>query len=206
MRSFGFQWHVTDRCNRRCRHCYQSEFTARTERPIGDLLAMADRIFSALADRRISVNVTGGEPLLYPRIFELIGHLHSFKNLKEVHVITNGTCASDETLSRLKGLPKVKYLKVSVEAGDAAVNDAIRGKGNLNKVRANIGRFKSIARKKVILMATLGRYNAGAVGGVMRFAREAGVAGVIFERFVPLGQGRGIIDEVLGPRSPAPRR
>ena len=26
-RTFNFQWHITDRCNLRCHHCYQSEYS-----------------------------------------------------------------------------------------------------------------------------------------------------------------------------------
>src|SRR5512137_2841179 len=102
MRSFGFQWHLTDRCNLRCRHCYQEDFTPASERDLDALKAMADRIFQALPDRQVSINLTGGEPLLLPWLFELIEHLHTFPNLQEIHLITNATLATEKVLAGLR--------------------------------------------------------------------------------------------------------
>ncbi|MDD5307474.1 MAG: radical SAM protein [Deltaproteobacteria bacterium] len=199
MKSFAFQWHISDRCNLRCSHCYQDDFSNASERPLRDLLEMADRVFAAIPKRRVSINVTGGEPLVAPWIFELLAHLERFDNLTEVNLITNGTVAGAPVIERLARCAKLGCLKVSVESADEAVNDAIRGPGNLARVMRNVAVLRREAGARVVLMATLSRRNLGSIEGLARLAREMGADGVIFERFVPLGQGRALRDEVLGP-------
>jgi len=198
MMTFGFQWHTTDRCNLRCRHCYQDAFGPESERCLDDLKRMADRIFGALPDRTVSVNLTGGEPLLLPWLFELIGYLHSLPNVGDVAIITNGTIATDRVLDSMACLPKLTTLKVSIESADAATNDGIRGAGNLDRVLANLCRFKATG-KDIVLMATLSRLNLAHVERTADLARGLGLSGVIFERFVPLGTGAGLLSQVLSP-------
>jgi radical SAM protein with 4Fe4S-binding SPASM domain len=194
---FGFQWHLTDRCNLRCKHCYQDDFTPRSERSQNDLKEMANRIFHTLRDRSISINLTGGEPLLLPSLLDLVEHLHTFEHLKEIHIITNGTFAENNILTSIRRFPKIKYFKVSLESANPATHDSIRGPGNFEKVRNNIKRVQEIANRPVVLMMTLGRYNFHEIDKTVEFTKENKVDGIIFERFVPLGNGRGILDQVL---------
>ncbi|MCP4196422.1 MAG: radical SAM protein [Proteobacteria bacterium] len=200
MRSFGFQWHITDRCNLACTHCYQSDFTGRRERNASDLRAMADRIFQSLPDRQISVNLTGGEPLLFPHLLDLIEHLHRFSNLQNVHIITNGTITKPSLLENIGRYPKVTRLKLSLEGGSSEVNDPVRGEGNLEKVRRNIGIYKKHTDISIAIMTTLAKYNVGDIANTVEFAHAEGADGIIFERFVPLGTGETISNQTLGPR------
>jgi radical SAM protein with 4Fe4S-binding SPASM domain len=193
---FGFQWHLTDRCNLRCAHCYQEAFDGRREPGFEALLEMARRVFGALAPRPVSVNLTGGEPLLLPGFFDLVEFLHGFPNLAEAHIITNGTVADDDTLARIAAFPRIGALKISLEAADAPANDAVRGRGNFDRVAANLARFRRTG-KSLVLMLTLARYNVGRIAEAVRWARGAGLHGIIFERFVPLGRGRRLTAEVL---------
>ncbi|HOX47194.1 MAG TPA: radical SAM protein [Myxococcota bacterium] len=198
MKSFGFQWHLTDRCNLRCAHCYQDDFGPGAERPLEDLFAMVDAVLGALRDRPVSINLTGGEPLLLPGLPALLEHLSSQPNLSEMHVITNATVTAGPVLEALARYERVRYLKVSLEAADEAVNDRVRGPGNLARVRRNLGLYRQVTGKPFVLMMTLGRHNVGGVAAMAALAREVGAAGVIYERFVPLGQSRGFAAEVLG--------
>lgn len=191
MRTFGFQWHLTDRCNLRCAHCYQSDFSAAAERGLDELRRAADAIFEGLAGRAdsVSINLTGGEPLLLPHLFDLIDHVERLPGLAEVHLITNGTRTGDAVLERIAACGPLGTLKVSVESGVAAVNDAIRGPGVLARVEAGLERLLGTG-KPVVAMMTLARSNAGTVAETVAWARAAGLDGVIFERYVPLGRGR----------------
>ena len=197
MKAFGFQWHLSDRCNLRCQHCYQEDFTPRSERSLAELREMGRRILSAMADREVSINLTGGEPLLYPKLFDLIEFLQGFDNLREIHLITNGMVASDAVMDNLRRYPKIRCLKVSVESGDGEVNDRIRGQGNLEKVGQNVRTFRERSGKEIVLMTTLGQYNLDSIPCTVEFAQDLRVAGIIFERFVPLGQGQAIGGEAL---------
>jgi MoaA/NifB/PqqE/SkfB family radical SAM enzyme len=197
LKTFGFQWHITDRCNLRCAHCYQDSYAPLPAENLGNLKKLADRILSALPDRRISVNLTGGEPLLVPCLFDLVEHLQGFGNLEEINLITNGTVAAGEVLEKIRLGEKIRYLKVSVESGVREVNDAIRGSGNLSRVSDHLLRYREVTGKPVILMVTLGRCNLDTIDETVRYAGLVGAAGIIFERFVPLGHGRKLESQAL---------
>ena len=65
------QWHITHRCNLRCRHCYQDDF--QSEMTLEELLAVLDKYERFLKERNLTghINLTGGEPLASPYFFEL---------------------------------------------------------------------------------------------------------------------------------------
>jgi len=160
---------------------------------------MADRIFAALGDRPVSINLTGGEPLLLPHLVDLLDHLVAFPSLDEVNVITNGTRTPGDVLEWVASCDTLGAIKLSVESADAVVNDAIRGPGAFERVLGNLERFRSTG-KAVVLMVTLSRANVATIGQTVDLAVSEGLAGVIFERFIPLGRGRGIMDQVLSAR------
>lgn len=197
MDSFGFQWHITDRCNLRCAHCYQEDFSPADERSLDDLCRMADEVLGTVTDCPVSINVTGGEPFLVPHLVPFLSYLHRFPNLAEIHVITNGTLAPPPLLEALASQPLLRSLKVSVEAGDAGANDRIRGAGAFERVRRNLPLLRERTGKDTVLMVTLGRHNAGCLEGILKLGAEVGAAGVILERFVPLGAGSAMADQVL---------
>jgi radical SAM protein with 4Fe4S-binding SPASM domain len=188
---------VTDLCNLRCAHCYQEGFGAGSDRSIEELFRVSASIFESLPERQISVNVTGGEPFVFSHLEAVLEHLHQFENLAELNIITNGTVIKKRQLEKIGSLPKIRYLKVSLEAGDEETNDRIRGRGYFEKVRRNLPIFRELSGKSVVLMMTLGKYNLDAIENTVDFARSEGLSGIIFERFIPLGRGQGIGNQVL---------
>jgi len=197
MRELGFQWHVTDRCDGRCAHCYQSDFSGSRELGLYGLVDVAARVLSALDGCRVSINVTGGEPFLLPYLPELLRALHRHEALEEVNVITNGATATPKALDALAALPKLGSFKISIEGGDRETDDALRGPGHFDAVMQNLPRFLATGHP-VALMLTLSRRNASSIAGAIDVARGCGASGVIFERFVPLGRGLGMADATLG--------
>lgn len=199
MPELGFQWHVTDRCDGRCAHCYQTDFSERRELGLEGLLDVAARVFAGLVDHRVAINVTGGEPFLLPHLPDLLRALQSHEALDEVNVITNGTRADPAVLAALAALPWLGCFKISLEGADRATDDALRGAGHFDAVMENLPRFIATGRP-VVLMLTLSGRNVSSIAGILDLARDRGVAGVIFERFVPLGRGVRMCGDVLGPR------
>ncbi len=197
MEEFGFQWHLTDRCNLRCRHCYQDDFSPRGELGTADLDRLVQNLLGALEGVRISINLTGGEPFLYPHLERVIDRLESSAAIEEFNIITNATVLPDERLVFLARQKKLGLFKVSLESSRAETNDSIRGPGNLEKVTAGIRRLIDAAAHPVAIMMTLARWNLEDIGSTVALARELGACGVIFERFVPLGTGGQLRDQTL---------
>ncbi|HAE39155.1 MAG TPA: hypothetical protein DCG57_11030 [Candidatus Riflebacteria bacterium] len=195
---FGFQWHLTDRCNRRCRHCYQESFEpGAIEASPAARRKLADAILKAIPVEPVSINLTGGEPLLLTDLPELMAHLETFPNLADVSIITNGTIHDSTLIETLGRFPRFAMFKMSLESGNRVINDSIRGAGSLEMLRRSIPLYRQFSARPVSLMMTLSRANAATIAETVAFAREAGAAGLMFERFVPLGTGQGMSEAVL---------
>ena len=86
---------LTDRCNLRCVYCMPTHGIRRLPREtmltFEELLRLV-RIFAALGIRRI--RLTGGEPLLRPKLPELIAQLCAVDGIEHVALTTNGTLFS----------------------------------------------------------------------------------------------------------------
>ncbi|KAF1081787.1 MAG: hypothetical protein GQF41_1427 [Candidatus Rifleibacterium amylolyticum] len=195
---FGFQWHLTDRCNRRCRHCYQDNFDyGAGEASPEQRRQLAASILEAIPDQPVSINLTGGEPLLLKDLLDLMHYLETFANLADVNIITNGTIHDSELIKALGTFSRFAMFKMSLESGDRQINDSIRGAGSLELLRQSIPLYKQLSARPVSLMMTLSRANAETIAETVEFARKAGAAGIMFERFVPLGAGQSMSEAVL---------
>jgi radical SAM protein with 4Fe4S-binding SPASM domain len=196
---FGFQWHVTDFCNLRCRHCYQDGFSRENDLDLDAVKAIARKIAEVQKDKEIHINLTGGEPMLRKDFFDILGFLMTIDNVAAVNIITNGLLLDRPSIKRLDKMPRLKEVKISIEGTEADVNDPLRGRGTFDKVMARVRSMVEESVKETFLMFTLGRYNYLALGRMLEFSRDLGVDGVIIERFVPWGRGAAIKNEYLKP-------
>jgi len=116
---------LTRRCNLRCPFCFVSKFapTGRPDLPVATWLAFLDE----LADAKVFlVAITGGEPLLYPGIRDLIRHLADLPMRYKLY--SNGVLLDDETADFLAATGHCEYVQISLD-GNQATHDAIRGPG-----------------------------------------------------------------------------
>ncbi len=193
-REFSFQWHITDFCNLRCKHCYQNAFDRRNELDYSNLVNILYNITNSLKKLNInylSINLTGGEPFLFPHLNSLLAELDKIDIVKEINIITNGTLLPDRVIR--KRSEKLKYLKISLEGAKEETNDLIRGIGSFKRVIENINKTSF----DFILMFTLAKYNYKEIDDMYRLAKNLGAKGFILERFIPLGRGKNIKDMVL---------
>jgi MoaA/NifB/PqqE/SkfB family radical SAM enzyme len=196
---FLIQWHLTERCNLRCRHCYQEGGQVR-ELSRGQIFAVIDEIAEMLQAWREnydlefqpSFNVTGGEPFLRPDLFDILERMAGIGF--EIYVLTNGTVITGERARRLADLP-VNGVQVSLE-GPPEIHDFIRGPGSFAASLQGI-RALMEAGVKVSLNATLSRLNAGHFRDLVELAVSLGVPRLGFSRLVPSGQGRDLLDQML---------
>lgn len=196
MRTFGFQWHITNNCNIRCRHCYQNDFTDKEDLDTRAIRKIIDTLISTLRDRHISVNLTGGEPFLRGDFFEILEMLSRQQNVQELYIITNGTVTDQTVIDRLKVYKKLKGIKISLDGSTPEINARIRNVETFQDVLETIERLK-VHSLPVLLMFTLGSYNYRDVLGMLEFSRRLEVSGAILERFIPLGRGAGMADQYL---------
>jgi radical SAM protein with 4Fe4S-binding SPASM domain len=198
--SFYIQWHITNLCNLRCRHCYQGNFTKEEDLDWGGLKEVSGNILSTLQawEDKACIHLTGGEPLLKPELFSLLEYLDHQPGVEELGIITNGLLLNDEILDRLSAVRKFKSVKISLDGADAQVHDRIRSAGNFDRVVEKISRVRARGSFDVNLMFTVMRSNLESLPAFLRLGEELRVDGLIIERFIPLGRGREVRNEVLG--------
>ena len=177
--TFTLQWHITHRCNLRCSHCYQDNFTAlESDDAVKKVIGQFVKLLGAL-DMRGFLNVTGGEPLTHPSLFTLLDHAKN-EGL-ETAVLTNGTLISKREARRLKACG-VDYVQVSLD-GIRKTHDRIRGNGSFDKAVEGIRQLRSEGIFTTVSF-TAQQCNIGDFPKLARFCRDADVNKLWFDRIV----------------------
>jgi len=149
-------------------------------------------------DRRLRVALTGGEPFLKKELWGLIDYLSNSKYVLNISIITNGTVI-DENISDVRQYPLLEEIYVSLDGIGPETNDDIRGNGAFNKAVENIKILKSYDLS-VFIMFTLFKNNIREAGKLHDFCKHLSLDGYILERFIPLGRGKKIMDELVTPQ------
>ena len=139
MRLHFLQWHITHRCNLRCTHCYQGDYSQVMDEDL--LWEGFDKYLRFLNKTGLmgQVNLTGGEPLLHPSFWDLSERIVR-ANLR-LGVLTNGTMI-DERCARRLALLKPVFVQVSLD-GAKANHDRIRGEGTFEQALRGIDCLKA---------------------------------------------------------------
>lgn len=196
---FFIQLHLTERCNLKCTHCYQSgespdEMSLAEIRSVISEVADMLREWSAAYDVTFSssFNITGGEPFLRQDIFDVLEELT--KQGIDAYLLSNGILISRDKAEMLAQLG-VKGVQVSIE-GPEDIHDAIRGKGSLKRSLAGI-KYLLDAGIEVTLNTTLSDINAPYFLDVIALASSIGVQKLGFSRLVPSGSARKLLNRML---------
>ncbi len=197
---FVIQWHLTERCNLHCRHCYQTSATG-IDLPlpvVQEVMAEIADMFAAWEEScgmtiTPSFNITGGEPFLRDDIFAI---LHEIGRRRfAMFILTNGTLVDGNTAAKLAEAG-VAGVQVSVE-GTEDTHDAIRGRGSFAAAMKGVGHLRA-AGLPVTLNITVSRLNVGDVPVMVELAAALGVPRLGIARFVPAGRGAAMAGEMLG--------
>lgn len=162
-------YYLTYRCNARCRFC--RIWTDTTVPKIRE--AAPPVVLRNLADvRRLGcrvVDLTGGEPLLYENLPEVLRFARKSGLLTTV--TTNGICYP-ERARELKGL--VTFLQFSLEGPDENNHDSVKGPGSYNRVRESIEIARALGERPTF-GHTVTNENIDLVPEVIAFARSMNV-------------------------------
>lgn len=197
---FFVQWHLTERCNLRCSHCYQTGGKI-AELSLAEIREVLDEIVDMLAawskayqvEFSPSLNVTGGEPFLRNDLFEI---LHDMRSRGfATFLLTNGTLIDAQKAAALAECG-VKGVQVSIE-GSEEIHDQIRGQGSFTASCQGVAHLLA-AGHKVTLNATLSEINAEKFHDLVDIATSLGVQRLGFSRLVPSGRGLDLVDQMIG--------
>jgi len=198
---FYFQWHITEKCNLRCKHCYHAAYTSANELSLSELILIGDKIDSTLKKWDIdgTLSITGGEPfMVMDKLFPLLQHINSLEAITHFDLLTNGSLLDEGILLDLKGFKKLRRVQVSLEAGNRELNDQIRGNGSFEKTLSAIRLLKKNDFQAAVMM-TISNINKNEVEPLVDMLKREGVDTFSAERFIPEGVGSNLKDEFLAP-------
>ncbi len=194
-KSFHLQWHVTDKCNFVCKHCYTEKPT--NELNTDEMYVVLDQYVDMIKRWKMDVNkrprllsISGGEPLLRRDIFKLLGVINENRDMfTNVVLMSNGSTITYSVVKKIKDF-RVSFLQISLD-GLERNNDKIRGKGNFK--RAVNGIKKSIENNiSVGLSVTLNKINLKDIPGIIDLGKELGVKVIGINRLVTCGRGKSL--------------
>ncbi len=188
------QWHVTERCNLRCSHCYQ-------DAPAGNELAfeslaeilvqykdLLDRVASVRGRGAVRghVTVTGGEPYLRSDFPRLLEHLSGNRSWASFGILTNGSFIDRSAAADLKTL-RVSFVQVSIE-GTRSTHDRIRGAGSHDRA---VSALRCLADRgiRTLISFTAHKGNYREFPDVVALGRKLNVWRVWSDRMIPRGNG-----------------
>lgn len=195
------QWHITERCNWHCKHCYQDKDFIKDEMDLEGLKKILHEYLLLLDKWQLprgnaTINITGGEPLIRKDFFDFAELLGKHSKRFSWGILSNGSLVTEEVAERLKRCGLARY-QVSIE-GLEEENDRIRGKGAFHK---------SIEALNILIAAgiftnvslTLTRSNKGDVPELVKRLDHMGVNSIGTRRLITIGSGGGMKDELLSP-------
>ena len=175
---------LTDRCNMQCKYCMPQGNVHWFKEE--DVLTYDEiiRLVTILAELGIEkIRLTGGEPLLRPKLEDLIISLKRIKAIKSVSMTTNGLLLGDK-VKRLKeaGLDSVN---ISLDSFQATRFKEITGIDGLDKVMDSINAADSAGLKVKINTVIIRGWNEDEIVDFAKFVRTSGHS-VRFIEFMPL--------------------
>lgn len=198
---FYFQWHITNRCNKRCRHCYHTGYEDDGELSLAQLFTIQDKIVQASHawEKPVSLSLTGGEPFIRRKdLYALLERLHEFDCFSLVDILSNGSMITEDDCRVMKNFPLLRRIQLSLEGATKSSNDFIRGKGAFDEIISAIRLLKK-HDFTVGIMMTITRNNIDEVMSVLGILKDLDVDTFAFERFIPEGHGAVIRKDMLTP-------
>lgn len=190
MKRFVMQWHITEACNLKCKHCYQEN------KKLSQLTK--EQLFNTLDQYRIllkklkmkgHINLTGGEPISCPFFFDLLDEFRKDENIYSFSILSNGTLINENIAKKIANY-NPEYVQVSLEGGKKT-NDYIRGKGTYKKIAEGIKYLKD-QNIFVSISFTANKQNYKEFPKVVKYAVKYNVDNVWSDRYIPIGDNNQI--------------
>lgn len=185
-RFFGLQWHLTNECDQRCQHCYiwqkHEKEGLSAMLTIKQCAAVIDDFIAFCSEMDVSpyIAITGGDPLLYPQIWEVLSLLHE----KNIHftILGNPFHLTLEYAEKLKKLGCLSY-QMSID-GLEKTHDSLRKKGSFQTTLNSFPLLHKVGIRSLV-MATVSLVNYKEIPDIAKLCVEHKVSNFAFSRYCP---------------------
>jgi radical SAM protein with 4Fe4S-binding SPASM domain len=174
-------------CNYSCPYCYVPDADSLPDEMTPDEIRSALTQASGLGARKIVV--LGGEPLLYPHLFEMINHINSLGMVPEV--FTNGSLVTQEIAGRL--FQAGVRMSVKLNSLNPDIHDELTGEtDSMNTALRAITILKNAGyggngEGMLAASSIISSRNIDGVSSLWRWLREEGIT-PYFEIITPQGR------------------
>ena len=194
---FSFQWHITDECDQRCKHCYIFSENCNKKLDAMSWQQMQDTFYNCLDfckvyDRLPYFYITGGDPILHPDFWKLLELMK--QHSVPFTILGNPFHLTDEVCRRLKEYGCEKY-QLSID-GLRQTHDWFRKPGSFDITLEKIGCINRAGIRSVV-MTTVSGTNIDEVPGIIDAVVAAGANVFAFARYCPTSEEKDVGIEPL---------
>ena len=194
-RSFHLQWHITEKCNFKCKHCYTEGVSK--ELSTRELFMILRQYIDLIKiweldknNRPRKLSLSGGEPLLREDFFKLLEEIQNYRDMfTTLTVMSNGSLITKSVVKKLKKY-EISGVQISVD-GLEENNDRIRGKGSFKKATKGIEKLLSNG-VPVGVSITVHKGNVNDLEGFIDLCNSMKVKALAVGRLVPIGSGKDL--------------
>lgn len=187
---FAFQWHITDECDQRCKHCYI--FAEDNNIPLHTMtweqmqLVLKNCITTAEQMGKLPyLYITGGDPILHPQFWELLKLLK--ENEIPFSIMGNPYHLTDKVCKDLKSYGCERY-QVSID-GMCETHDMFRKPGSFDITLEKIKYINKSGMKSVV-MTTVSKTNMAEIPQIIDTVVAHKVRIFAFARYCPTGSDK----------------
>jgi len=186
---FAFQWHITDACDQRCKHCYifSEGYPALVETPWEQLVATLANIedMARRMNRQPYLYITGGDPILHHRFWDLLELVH--KHGIPFALMGNPFHLTDEVCRRMHDLGCRKY-QLSLD-GLRETHDRFRKPGSFDTTLGKIATIRN-AGMHCAIMSTISAANIDEIPELIDIIVEHKADIFAFGRYCPTSEDK----------------
>ena len=190
-----FSWDITNKCNLRCKHCFNSsgdaeKYCFEDELTDDECIKLAKEIAMVKPQQ---LCICGGETLLRSVIFDVIKILSDAGIC--VNMVSNGILMTDEVAKRLKE-SGINDVQISID-GLGSQHDKFRNKEGAFKAAVNAVECLKRAGIRPIVSMVPNKGNYASFSTYVEYVKKLGAKTIRMMPLLPMGRGKINFDGLL---------
>lgn len=172
---------TTYRCNLKCKMCHQSSDSYKIPKNPDVRFELVERLIPLLKNAKTVYLLGYGEPLMHPRIYDLVSLIKKECPDTQVAFTSNGTLLTENNINKLIGA-KLDVISISMDGPNLE-----RGHQNSEQTAMNVRAMAAIKKQRgvtypsITIGMVLGKDNENELLPLINFAIEVGATGVTVE-------------------------
>lgn len=187
----GLYIELTSQCNLRCIHCYNESGESKSEL---SNKAIRNLINNIPEKKGLEITLSGGEPLLYPKVWDVIELLKAEK-FERALMITNATLITAEIASKIE--TSGVGVQISLNGSSSESHDKLCGAGSFQR---NIKGLSCLLEEKlanrIVVRCMLSKLNQHDALPTIRFLIKKGIRQINFAMLIPIGRSKDNMQQV----------